>query len=152
MLVLLAIVSAFAIDAPGGANTHRTSPPGVNAPRPVSVFLVTLAVAILFMIAEPFARARGMAPFVSVLTRVGCEAIAAVLIVRWSRAPEWRPRHYLALAAGTTLTYSLFGLFAFLQGRTNLGVPTDRIDVAGQMVLTTAVLSLIWWGGRRSPS
>ena len=52
--------------------------------------------------------------------------------------------------AGTTLTYALFGLVAFLRGHTNLGVPTDRIDIAGQIVLAAAVLLLIWWGRRRS--
>jgi hypothetical protein len=56
----------------------------------------------------------------------------------------------LALAAGTTLTYALFGLVAFLQGHTNLGVPTDRVDIAGQIMLACAVLLLIWWGSRRN--
>lgn len=36
--------------------------------------------------------------------------------------PAWGAGHYLALSAGTTLTYTLFGLAAFLQGHTNLGL------------------------------
>ena len=62
-----------------------------------------------------------------------------------------RPAHCTRRPSdGTTVTYSLFGLAAFLQGHTNLGTPTDRIDMVGQIVLASAVLLLIWWGGRRS--
>ena len=52
--------------------------------------------------------------------------------------------------AGTTLTYSLFGFVTLLQGHTNLGAPTSRTDVAGQIVLASVVFLLIWWGGQRS--
>jgi hypothetical protein len=147
LLVGLAIAGAFTI---GAAGEPRRAASEAMAPRPVWVFLVTLALAILFMIAEPIARDRGLAPAVSVIARVACEAIAALLIVRWSRLRGWRPAHYVAVASGTTLTYALFGLSAFLQGHTNLGAPTDRIDVAGQVMLSGAVFLLIWWGARRS--
>ena len=130
--------------------SYETTRSRSRAPQPWWVFLATAAMAILFMIAEPLARDRGMAPFVSVIVRVACEATAAALIVRWSRMGEWGPRHYLALSAGTVFTYGLFGLSAFLQGHTNLGVPTDRVDVVGQLVLISAVFLLIWWGNRRS--
>jgi len=72
------------------------------------------------------------------------------LIVRWSRLRGWGPSHYLALAAGATLTYALFGLSAFLQGHTHLGVPTDAVDIAGQIVEALAILLLIAWAARRS--
>jgi hypothetical protein len=147
LLVLLAIVGAFAIDS--GKGEHSTARAGSQAPRPLWVFLATLALAILFMMAEPLARDHGLAPFVSVLARAACEAVAITLIVRWSRMPGWGASQYLALAAGTTLTYALFGLVAFLRGRTNLGVPTDGIDIAGQIVLASAVLLLIGWASRR---
>jgi hypothetical protein len=150
LLILLAIVGAFTIGSPSNAGKRHTATAGSNAPRPLCVFLVTFAIAILFMIVEPFAREHGMAPFVSVLARVACEAIAAALIVRWSRMHGWGAGHYLALSAGTTLTYALFGLVAFLHGHTNLGVPTDRIDIAGQIVLASAVFLLIWWRVRHS--
>jgi hypothetical protein len=117
---------------------------------PLWVFLMTFAFAILFMMAEPVARDRGLAPFVSVIGRLACEGIATALIVWWSRMREWGPAHYRALAAGTTLTYALFGLGALLQGHTNLGAPTDRIDIAGQIVLASGAFLLIWWGARRS--
>jgi hypothetical protein len=59
--------------------------------------------------------------------------------------------HYLAIAAGTSLTYALFGLYAFVhEGHTHLGVPTGAIDVAGQIVLTLIIVALIGWGVRRS--
>ena len=91
-----------------------------------------------------------MAPFLSVLTRLACEISAAALFLSWSRMRTWGPRHYLAISAGTTLTYSLFGFVVLLQGHTNLGAPTDRIDVAGQIVLASVVFLLIWWGALRS--
>lgn len=95
------------------------------------------------MVVEPVARDRGMAPFLSLLTRLACEIGAASLIVSWSRMRTWGPRHYLAISAGTTLTYSLFGFVVLLQGHTNLGAPTDRIDIAGQVVLASAVSFLV---------
>jgi hypothetical protein len=150
LLMLVAIVGAFTIGSRTRMGTHQTTRSASHAPEPWLVFLATATIAILFMMAEPLARDRGMAPFVSVIARVACEAVAAALILWWSRLRAWGPRHYLALSAGTALTYSLFGLLAFLQGHTKLGVPTDRIDVVGQLCLAAAVFLLIWWGNRRS--
>lgn len=82
----------------------------------------------------------------SVALRLALEAGAIVAILRWSRARDWTPGHYLAIAAGTTITYALFGLQAFMQGHTNLGVPTNRVDVAGQIVEAAVVIALIAWG------
>jgi hypothetical protein len=148
LLVVLAIVAAFTIGPNPG--DRRSAASEATAPRPAWVFLTILALAITFMLVEPVARDRGLAPFLSVLVRLACEASAAVSIVWWSRMRGWGPGHYLAIAAGATLTYALFGLAAFLQGHTNLGAPTDRIDIAGQIVLASAIFSLIWWGARRS--
>ena len=150
LLVLLAIVGSFAIRPRADTGAHETAPARSNAPRPLWVFLATLVLASVFMVVEPVARDRGMAPFLSVLTRLACEIIAAGLIVSWSRMRTWGPPHYLAISAGTTLTYSLYGFVVLLQGHTNLGAPTDRIDIAGQVVLASAVSLLIWWGARRS--
>ena len=150
LLVLVAIAGAFGISPLGEGVDGGAVKAGSNAPRPLWVFLMTLALASLFMIVESVARDRGAAPSVSVVVRIACEAIAAILIVRWSRRRDWTPGHYLAISAGTTLTYALVGLAAFLGGHTNLGVPTDRIDIAGQIVLASAVFMVIWWGARRS--
>jgi hypothetical protein len=150
LLVLLAIVGAFLVGVRAERPEREFAGAGSNAPRPVWVFLAILPMAVLFMTVESFARDRGVAPFLSVLARVACEAMAAVSILWWSRTRGWGPGNYLALSAGTTVTYALFGLAAFLQGHTNLGTPTDRIDIVGQIVLASAVLLLIWWGGRRS--
>src|SRR5262249_18998395 len=142
-LILVAIAAAFSVEPRRHAATSH------NAPRPVWVFLMSLALSIAFMMVESVARDRGLRPFVSVIVRLGCEAIAAGLILSWSGRRTWGPRHYLAIAAGTTLTYALFGLVAFLHGRTNLGVPTNAIDIAGQVALALGVFLLIWWGARR---
>jgi len=150
LLVLVAIVGSFTIRSREGADTHEATAVGSSAPRPIWVFLVTLALASAFMVAEPVARDRGLAPFLSVLTRLACEISAATLIVWWSRMRTWGPRHYLAISAGATLTYSLFGFVTLLRGHTNLGAPTDRTDIGGQIVLASIVFLLIWWGGQRS--
>jgi hypothetical protein len=151
LLLLLAIVGAFMIGSGAGKGEHPAAGgAGPHAPRPLAVFLATLALTILFMMAEPFARDHRMAPLVSLLGRVACETMGVALIVWWSRMREWGGAHYLALAAGTTLTYALFGLVAFLQGHTNLGVPTDRVDIVGQIALASAVFLLIWWGSRQN--
>lgn len=147
VLALLAIAAAFVVGSRGDRDASRTAS---GPPRPLWVCLATLALAIVFMGAETFARAQGMPPLVSVLVRAICLAGAGVSIVSWSRRRGWQGGHYLALATGTTLTYALFGLMAFLQGHTNLGEPTGPIDIAGQIVLASAVLLLIWRGGRSS--
>lgn len=150
LLVLLAAVGSFTIRSPADTGAHETTAAGSIGPRPIWALLVTLALASAFMVVEPVARGRGMAPFLSVLTRLGCEIGAAGLIVSWSRMRTWGPHHYLAISAGTTLTYALYGFVVLLQGHTNLGAPTDRIDIAGQVVLASGVSLLIWWGARRS--
>jgi hypothetical protein len=144
VFTLLAIGAAFSVVLREGRSSNGP------APRPLWMFLVTLVLSVAFMMAEPVARDRGMHAVVSLLARLACEAIAAGLIVSWSRRPAWGPGHYLSIAAGTTLTYALFGLIAFLHGHTNLGVPTDRIDIAGQIALAAGVFLLIWWGALRS--
>jgi hypothetical protein len=146
VLVLLALGAAFSVGPGRDSFTHGP------APRPLWVFLSSLALSVAFMMSEFVARDHGMHPAVGVLTRLACHASAAGLIVTWSRRPTWAPRHYLAIAAGTTLTYALFGFSAFLQGHTHLGVPTDRIDLAGQIAIGAGVVLLIWWGARRSRS
>ena len=90
-------------------------------------------------------------PAVSVLVRLTLEAVAAVVLLRWGRAADWTAAHYLAIAAATTLTYAMSGLAVFLGGHTNLGEPTDAVDVAGQVVLSALVFLAIWRGARRNP-
>jgi hypothetical protein len=150
LLVLLAIVGAFTLGSRADSGEDDATTAGPAAPKPLFVFLTTFAFAMLFMSAEAFARERGLPPFVSVIARLACEGIAAATILWWSRMRKWTPAHYLALAAGTTLTYTLFGLAALVEGHTNLGAPTDRIDIAGQIVLASGVFLLIWWGARRN--
>jgi len=146
VLVLLAIAAAFMAGSREDRGERHAARPAAPAPRPLAVFVVTLVLAVVFMGTESFARAHGMPASVVVLVRVSCQAAAAFLIVSWSRRPGWRHGHYLALAAGTTVTYALFGLMAFLQGHTNLGEATGPVDIAGQVVLASAVLALIWLG------
>lgn len=145
VLTLLAIAAAFLV----GSRTDDRPAAQRTAPRPLVVFFVCLALAVGFMIAEDRGNPRVL-PIVSVLVRWTLEAVAAIVIVRWARARDWRSGHYLAIAAATTLTYTMLGLGAFLRGHTNLGEPTDRVDIAGQISLAAVVFLLIWWGARRS--
>ena len=138
-LTLLAIVAAFLVLA--GDRVDR-------APRPMVVFFVCLAVTSA-SIAEDRSRPN-VPPGVGVLVRWTLEAVAATVIVRWSRMRDWTADRYLAIAAATTLTYTMFGLAVFLRGRTNLGEPTDNLDIAGQLLLAALVFLAIWWGVRRN--
>jgi hypothetical protein len=145
VLVLLAIGAAFAFrpHVKDDVETHA-------APKSWWVAVFAWLTSMVFVAAEPFARGRGMPAFVPLLSRLACEIVAIVLIARWSRRHGWGPMHYLAIATGTVITYALLGLTAFSQGHTNLGAPTDRIDIAGQIGLTLVILSLIAWAARRS--
>jgi len=143
VLVLLAIVAAFAIRPRAAQSTAGQAP----APWIVGGFAFLLAIA--FLIAEPRLHAYGFPAAANLLARAACAVVAIVMIVRWSRQRGWSPVHYLALATATVLTYALFGLFAFSQGHTHLGVPTDAVDIGGEIGLTIAILLLIAFGYRR---
>ena len=65
------------------------------------------------------------------------------LLLSWSRRRQWLSSHYLAIAAGTVLTYAWVGLSRFLSGTTNLGMATTRIDKIGQVVEVLVILALI---------
>jgi hypothetical protein len=144
------VVLAFVAFAP---TPDRREPVAKSvAPPLLAVSLVTLILASLYLASEPYARAHHMAPAVGVVFRLACEAETIAFLSAWSNRHGWTPRHYLAIAAGTTLTYFLFGLNVVMRGHTNLGVPTDAIDVAGQIVLGLAVLALIAWAARRTTS
>jgi hypothetical protein len=148
VLALLAIVAAFAIK-PRAAAAARVDA-GRAAPAPWVVGLFTFLIAIAFLIAEPWLHAHGFPAAANVLARAACEIVAILMIVRWSRQHGWSPMHYLAIATATVLTYALFGLFAFSQGQTHLGVATDAVDITGEIGLTVVILLLIAWGARRS--
>ena len=149
-LIAAIIVLAFAAFKP---TPDRREPVATSvAPRPLVVSLATLILASLYLASEPYARAHHMAPAVGVVFRLACEAEAIAFLAAWSTRQGWTARHYLAIAAGTTLTYFLFGLNVVMRGHTNLGVPTDAIDVAGQIVLGLGVLALIAWAARRTSS
>jgi hypothetical protein len=146
VLTLIAIAAAFLI---GGDRSTRAARPPYAAPPPLVVFFVCLALAVVFMLAEDRGNPRVL-PIVSVLVRWVLEAIAAIVIVQWSGARDWASRHYLAIASATTLTYTIFGLAAFLRGHTNLGEPTGWVDVAGQIGLAALVFLAIRFGAARS--
>jgi hypothetical protein len=141
-LIIVTMAAAFRVGPRTGTSERL-------APRVIVVFFVCLVLATGFMVAEDRGNPR-VPPFVSVLIRWALEAIAAVAIVRWARMRAWRPGHYLAIATATTLTYTLLGLTAFLRGHTNLGEPTGRIDVAGQIGLAALVFLAIGVGARQS--
>ena len=135
------VVLAFVATKP---TTERPEPAATSvAPRLLAVSLATLILASLYLAGEPYARTHHMLPAVGVVFRLACEAEAVALFWAWAARRGWTARHYLAIAAGTTLTYFLFGLNIVMHGHTNLGVPTDAIDVGGQIVLGVGVLALI---------
>jgi hypothetical protein len=156
VLVLLVIGGAFAIKpaaavtAGDGSHQRVLSTLDRTAPQPWLVFLFAFAVASLFLIAESFTRSYGMWPALSLLIPLACEFVAILLIVRWSHMRGWKPSHYLALAAGASLTYALFGLSAIVRGHTNLREPTDRVDIAGQIIEALAILLLLAWAIKRN--
>jgi hypothetical protein len=145
VLVALTIVTAFRINRRVDGETYRSSRQP-QAPPAWSQALLAFLLASAYLVVEPLARSHGQPPWVGLVARTACEAVAVWLIIRWARRQGWGPLHYLALGAGTTLTYLLFGLSVVIQGHTNLGVPTNAIDIAGQIGLGLGVLGLIAWG------
>jgi hypothetical protein len=145
VLVVAAIAAAFAPFRPGSAA-------GEGAPPPWLVGAATLVLATAFELVEHLAQGRGAPAAVTALALLACELIAVVLIWTWSRRRGWGAGHYLAIAAGTVLTYAWVGLSAFLRGRTNVGAPAGAADVIGQVVLALLILGLIGWGAVRSRS
>jgi hypothetical protein len=142
-LTAAAAVLAFVAPRPGHAAGS------LHAPVPWTVGPAMTVLACSYLAVEPAARAYGLPAAASVAGRLGCEAAAAVLLWTWARRPGWGPQHYLAVGAATTVTYGLFGLTALLRGRTNLGMPTGPIDVAGQVAMLAGVLAIIAWSWRR---
>ena len=143
-LILAAIASAFL----AGRRDDRLVR-AATAPRPAVVFAASLAMAIAFMVADQRGYA-GVPPIAGLLARLAIETAAAIALLRWSRARDWRSTHYLAVASATTLTYAAFGALAFLRGHTHLGKPTNAVDVAGQIALASLVFLAIAHGSRRS--
>ena len=149
LLVAIVIALAFLLfDRLDVAKVPADWPP---APSQALVFGLTVILASAYLSAEPFARSHGLGPVVPLAFRLAGEAVAAVLYWTWAQRRDWTPLHYLAIAAGTALTYFAFGLNVILGGHTNLGTPTNAVDIVGQVVLGVAVLGLIVIGARRNP-
>jgi hypothetical protein len=147
-LIALTIVLAFA--AFDGRDAPPAPPPSPQAPPLPVVSLVTLFLASAYLAGEGAARARDLPPAVPVVFRLACEATAITLFAVWSSRRGWNALHYLAIATGTTLTYFLFGLNVVMRGHTNLGAPTNAVDVVGHIGLGVGVLALIVWAARRN--
>lgn len=153
VFVAIAMIAAFIVKpSAGGAGTASV---GTQAPAWWLVFAVTFVLATVFIVIESTGRGGRLTPVKSLVGQLACEVIAVVLIARWARSAGsgggWNASHYLAIALGTTLTYALFGLYAFvLEGHTHLGTPTGTVDVVGQVVLAAVIVLLIGWGVRRS--
>jgi hypothetical protein len=144
LIVVVAVLCAFLV-RPAPAVASRSS-----APLPIVLFVVCLALAVIFMAAEGVLRGRGLPPAVSVVVRLACEGAAIGAIATSCRRRGWGALHYLALASATTLTYAVFGFVALSQGHTNLGAPTDSLDLIGQVVMAAAVFALIGWAAYRA--
>jgi hypothetical protein len=157
VLVVIALAAALVFKPVARADAAAVAPAGTNttseaaAPAAWIVFAVTFVLAVAFIAIESIGRGRRLVPGIGLAGELACEAIALVLIARWSRLRGWGALKYLAIAAGTSLAYALFGLYAFAQGHTHLGAPTGAVDIAGQIVLTLLIFALIGWGARRNP-
>lgn len=153
-LVVIAVLVAATITAAFVVFPLRRSqrPPfalGSPAPAPWVVCLTALILATAFGLIE---RTRGSdLPAVSTLLGLLiCEAVALLLIARWSQHPRWGPMHYLALAPGPLITYSWGSISTFIAGHTNLGDRTGPGDVAGQILLSLCLLALVGWAAVRN--
>jgi hypothetical protein len=149
-LIGMTLVTAFwafdRVDAPPVLSSNSTAP----SLAMVSGSMLVLASA--YLASEGYARGHGVSPAAPLFFRLACEAVALMLLSRWARRRDWTPRHYLAIAAGTTLTYFLFGLNVVMGGHTNLGAPTDAVDIGGQLAFGVATFALIVWAARRRTS
>jgi hypothetical protein len=153
VLVIVAIGAAFVFKPVTAASERTPDAPRATGDAPsawlVGVFAFVVSAA--FIVIEAMGRGHRLTPALGLSGQVACELMAIVTIAHWSGLRGWMASHYLAIAAGTSLTYALFGLYAFLlEGHTHLGVPTGAIDVAGQIVLALIIVALIVWGVRRS--
>lgn len=100
VLVTLALVIALIGAALAVSRRHRTLRRS-HAPSPVAVLgvsLLALAVRPALDSMEVGSRAAGAWP--ATLAGLAVLAMFAILIARWSSAPNWGPRHVLAVAAG----------------------------------------------------
>lgn len=146
VLVVLAVVAAFALFRPGAPRAAASRRP----PSPVLVGIGTLVLASAFELIRFDGNGWGLPPAAGVVLMLAFELLAVVLVAWLSRAEGWGPGHYLAIATGTVLTYGWQGMLAFVHGSTHIGAHTGPVDIALQAVLIVAMLGLIAWGVARS--
>ena len=144
-VALLAVVCAFVVKLPRTRDVPATDRP----PAPWVVALTSFTLAAAFALTQQWTRGNNVLPAVGVGGMLACEAIAALLFLAWSRRAGWGGPLYLAIATGTVSVYFLMGLDAFLRGQTNLKVPTNSVDVIGQVVIAAIIYLLIAVGVRR---
>jgi hypothetical protein len=132
--VVLLIVSAFLLFPGRGAVTVSGGRP---APRPGWAEAGSFVMSSLFII-RPENWTGG------VLGGLALLAVAAIVVVRWSRRPGWGPRHRLALASGAGWTYVWLGFLVL--GMTGQLSP---VNVVGQVGLVAGFVALRVVAGRQ---
>jgi hypothetical protein len=103
-----------------------------------------------FHLMDGLARSRHLPAILSLAGVLALEAIAVATLAAWARRRGWTARDPLAAAAGAILTYGWVGLSRMIVGgHTALGVPTNVVDISGQVLLLAIVLALALAGARR---
>lgn len=137
IIATLAVVVAFilaALDAPRRPR-NRTLRRG-HAPSPAAVLgvsLLALAVRPLLDSMEVGSRAAGGWP--ATLAGLAVLIAFAILLARWSSAPDWGPRHVLAVTAGAL---TAIGAIAFTVQ------PVGHVPPTAKYVTNTVLLLLLF--------
>jgi hypothetical protein len=103
-VLVAAAIAAFLLFTPG-RRLRPTPAPRPAAPAPWLVALASPVPAAAFGLVERTGGSQ-LAAVHNLLSLITCEAVALLLIARWSRRGGWGPKHHLALAPGPLLTYS----------------------------------------------
>lgn len=128
LAIVALVVAAFAIPTP--SHQAATMPPSPRTVGLVSFFLTGLLMVRDF-IAELTSK--------WLVVGLWCLPVVfgALLILRWSRSPQWSPVHRTALAGGALMTYVWIG---FLHAQ-SLGIPA-MVALSGNVVFSTGAITL----------
>lgn len=148
VLIVILVFLAFRV-----VRKPANEPPGPRSDHGPSVLLITAFAFVLssmFMIWFHYAPGHKINWILGLAVFLIIDMMAIIVFAVWSRRTCWSPRHIAAAATGAVLTYGWFGLWRLVvNGKTAMGVKAEPIDIASQVVLLLAMLSLCWLAYRR---